>query len=104
MAEVPEIPGITEVIVDDYTVLDGSDALVGIRIVEGGQSTQCEVFFPPREDYGNDDERRYIEVYPLNGQDEPFVAELKPYSLSDEAITGAVKKALYQRAQNPDLN
>ncbi len=90
----PQLPGFT-VEVDDSIVLEGSEAYTGVRVKDAPQVMEYEIFYQASR------RGEFFELYPLNGQDEPFEFRIDGHFIgSDEqAIASVAKLALHTKAQ-----
>lgn len=90
------LPGMTEVTVDDNIVLQNSNAVAGVNIRGLGEPIDCEIFG------GIGD--TLVEIYPLDGNDQPFLAEVGPnFGFDDASIIRAVQCGMHDRAVGRSL-
>ena len=79
--------------VDDDIVLDGSNAETGVRVNHPNGTLDCEVFMPPPG------KEHWIEIYPLDGKDQPILVDYEVGSLSiydEDVLKGVVRLAFVQ--------
>ncbi len=94
----PKLPGMENIEVVDITeidesiVLDGSNAETGVRVNLQGGVLECEIFLPTLP------EERWIEIYPLDGRDEPIMVnyEIGPRSILEDKILKGVVRSVFE--------